>query len=102
MDRAEAAREIIEDTNVSSPDRNIIAARTSILGDCCTFATKTRSHEDVLWIGPTTAIVLYAWNGSGSFMNQPFAPTTIASTVWTKRGDKWVAVYHEESDAPKQ
>jgi len=56
----------------------------------------------VLWIGPTTAIVLYAWNGSGSFMNQPFAPTTIASTVWTKRGDKWVAVYHEESDAPKQ
>jgi hypothetical protein len=55
-----------------------------------------------LWIDPTTALVLYAWIGSGSFMNQPFAPTTIASTVWTKRGDKWVAVYHQESDAPKQ
>ena|SRR5207249_353813 len=59
-------------------------------------------NPHVLWIDPTTAVVLYAWVGSGSFMNQPFAPATIASTVWTKRGDRWVAVYHQESDAPKQ
>jgi len=59
-------------------------------------------NPHVLWIDPTTAVVLYAWIGSGSFMNQSFAPTTIASTVWTKRGDRWVALYHQESDAPKQ
>jgi hypothetical protein len=59
-------------------------------------------NPQVLWMNPTTAAVIYAWTGSGSVMNRPFAPRIMASTVWTKRGDKWVAVYHQESDAPKQ
>ena len=59
-------------------------------------------NPQVVWVNPTTAIVAYSWAGSGTFMGQPLAPRIIASTIWTKRADKWVAVYHQESDASSQ
>jgi hypothetical protein len=33
-----------------------------------------------------------------TFHNQPLASTTLASTVWTKRNGKQVAVHHQETD----
>ena len=57
------------------------------------------SDEKVSWVDANTAIVAYKWTGSGSFAGQPFPGTVYASTVWTKRGDKWVAVFHQETAA---
>ena len=45
--------------------------------------------------------VAYKWTGSGTFAGQPFPSTVYASTVWTKKGDKWIAVFHQESEAAK-
>jgi hypothetical protein len=59
------------------------------------------SDEKVSWVDPNTAIVAYKWTGSGSFAGQPFPSAVYASTVWTKKGDKWVAVFHQESEAAK-
>ena len=59
------------------------------------------SDEKVSWVDPNTAIVGYKWTGSGTFAGQPFPPVVYASTVWTKKGDKWVAVFHQESEAAK-
>jgi Domain of unknown function (DUF4440) len=53
----------------------------------------------VLWVDPTTAVLAYVWTGAGTFNDRDLAPHLIASTVWTKRGDKWVVVYHHESEA---
>ncbi len=41
------------------------------------------------------------WTGSGTFQGQKVPSKTYCSTVWTKKGDKWVAVYHQESEAVK-
>jgi hypothetical protein len=61
------------------------------------------SDEKVSWADPNTAIVTYTWTGSGSFQGQPIHSPTYASTVWTKKAGKWVAVYHQESEAaPKK
>jgi hypothetical protein len=59
------------------------------------------SDEKVSWVDPNTAIVAYKWTGSGTFAGQPFPSSVYASTVWTKKGDKWVAVFHQESEAAK-
>ena len=59
------------------------------------------SDEKVSWVDPNTAIVAYKWTGSGSFGGQAFPPVVYASTVWTKKGDKWVAVFHQETEAAK-
>ncbi len=45
-----------------------------------------------------SAIVLYAWTGTGTVHNQPVASTILASTVWTRRGGKWLAVHHQRTD----
>lgn len=52
----------------------------------------------VTWLDNNSAILLYAWTVTGTFGNQPLAATTLASTVWTKRNGKWLAVHHQETD----
>lgn len=59
------------------------------------------SDEKVIWVDATTALVAYKWTGSGTFLGQPFPPEVYASTVWTKKAGKWVAMYHQESEAAK-
>jgi hypothetical protein len=53
----------------------------------------------VYWADDKTAVVTYTWMGSGTFKGEPVPPTTYASTVWTERNGKWIAVYHQESAA---
>lgn len=59
------------------------------------------SGEKVNWIDGNNAIVTYKWTGAGTFQGQPIPGTTYVSTMWTKKGDKWVATYHQESEAKK-
>lgn len=53
----------------------------------------------VAWIDDKSAIVTYTWMGKGTYMNQPLPETVYASTVWTERNGKWVAVFHQETGA---
>jgi hypothetical protein len=59
------------------------------------------SDEKVNWIDGNNAVVTYKWTGAGTFQGQPLPGTTYASTVWTKKGDKWVVTFHQESEAKK-
>jgi hypothetical protein len=54
-------------------------------------------NPQVLWVNDKTAVVTYTWMGKGTYQNQPLPETTYASTVWTDRNGKWVAVFHQES-----
>ena len=60
------------------------------------------SDEKVSWVDANTAILAYKWTGSGTFGGQPFPSIVYASTVWTKKGDKWIAVFHQETEAAKK
>ncbi len=55
-------------------------------------------NPHVTWLGDDSAIVLYVWKGSGTFGDQPVAPTTLASTAWTRRNGKWLAAHHQETE----
>jgi hypothetical protein len=53
----------------------------------------------VLWIDNTTAVLTYTWSGKGTFNGQPMPSPIYSSTVYTNRGGKWVAMYHQETPA---
>jgi ketosteroid isomerase-like protein len=53
----------------------------------------------VQWVDANTAVVVYTWTGLGTWQGQKLPAKTYASTVWTKKADRWVAVYHQESAA---
>jgi hypothetical protein len=55
-------------------------------------------NPHVTKLGEDSAIVVYTWMGAGTFQNQQVWPRTLASTVWTKRNGKWLAVHHQETD----
>ena len=52
----------------------------------------------VVWTDGNSALLLYVRTGGGSYDHRPFAPMTMASTLWTKRSGKWVAVHHQETN----
>jgi hypothetical protein len=60
------------------------------------------SDEKVAWVDQNTAIVTSKWTGSGTFQGQPLPAETYCSTVWAKKGGKWVAVFHQESEVAKK
>ena len=64
------------------------------------FAVARWSIENprVLWSAGDSALLLYTRMGGGSFASRPFASMMLASTLWIKRGGKWLAVYHQESE----
>jgi ketosteroid isomerase-like protein len=51
------------------------------------------------WVDANTVVVAYKWTGKGTYMGQPVPSPVYSSTVWTKRGAKWLAVFHQESAA---
>ena len=59
------------------------------------------SDAKVVWVNDTTAVVHYKWTGAGTFDGQKVHSPTYASTVWTKKGDKWWAIFHQETDVMK-
>jgi hypothetical protein len=56
-------------------------------------------NPQVMWVDEKSAVVVYTWKGKGTWMNEPVPETTYASTVWTERSGKWVAVFHQETGA---
>lgn len=52
-------------------------------------------------LGEDAAVVLYVWSGTGTFDNQPLASATLASTVWTRRNGRWLAVHHQQTQLDK-
>ena len=51
----------------------------------------------VFWADASTAVLTYTWTGKGTMMDQPVKSPTFVSTVYTNRGGKWVAVFHQET-----
>ena len=51
------------------------------------------------WVNPTTVVLTYTWTGKGTAMGQPVPSPAYVSTVYTKRGANWVAVFHQETPA---
>jgi hypothetical protein len=69
--------------------------------DAMTKETKISSWDitesKVQWVDANTAIHSYKWTGSGTSRGQPLPSPVWASTVWSKKSGKWMAVFHQES-----
>jgi hypothetical protein len=57
------------------------------------------TEPKVISVDANTAVLTYKWTGSGTYQGQPIPSPVWASTVWTKRGGTWTAVFHQESMA---
>ncbi len=55
------------------------------------------TESKVQWIDANTAVHTYKWTGAGTHQGQPVPSPAWASTVWTKKNGKWVAMFHQES-----
>jgi len=54
---------------------------------------------NVLVTESASAGLVYTRTGGGRFGDRPFTPTVAASTVWTKRDGRWVALSHRDNDS---
>jgi hypothetical protein len=51
------------------------------------------------WIDDSTVVMMYKWTGKGTFAGQPIPSPVWTSTVWTNKGGKWTAIFHQETAA---
>ena len=51
------------------------------------------------WVNDSTVVHMYRWTGKGMFQGQPVPSPVWASTVWTNKGGKWAAMFHQETAA---
>jgi hypothetical protein len=51
----------------------------------------------VPWTDGNSALLLYVRRGGGIIGGQPSPETALASTLWTRRAGKWLAVHHQET-----
>ena len=58
------------------------------------------SDSKIVCVDASTAIHSYKWTATGTDHGKPIVSPTWASTVWTKKNGKWMALYHHESPAP--
>jgi hypothetical protein len=64
-----------------------------------------RTDYKYIWVNPTTVILTYTWTGKATAMGQAMPSPTFNSTLYTKRGANWMAVFHQETvgiAAPKK
>jgi len=59
-------------------------------------------NPHVTSLGDDSAVVLYVWTVTGTYGNQPLPSTMLASTVWTRRDGKWLAVHHQDTELRAQ
>jgi hypothetical protein len=66
-------------------------------------ATKIQSWNidgsQFYWVNDNTVMHMYRWTGKGTYQGQPIPSPTWASTLWTNKGGKWTAVFHQETSA---
>jgi hypothetical protein len=48
-----------------------------------------------------SAMVVYLWTVTGTFNGTQLPPTMLASTAWTRRSGKWLAVHHQDTELTK-
>ena len=60
------------------------------------------TDSKVQWVDANTAVHTYKWAGQGTYQGQPIPSPVWASTVWTKKNGKWMAVFHQESASMPQ
>ena len=58
------------------------------------------TESKIVWVDATTAIHSYKWTAKGTDHGKPLVSPVWASTVWTKKSGKWMALFHHESPLP--
>jgi len=58
------------------------------------------TESKIVWVDATTAINSYKWTAKGTDHGKPLVSPVWASTVWTKKSGKWMALFHHESPLP--
>jgi ketosteroid isomerase-like protein len=62
-------------------------------------AEQSSGDAKYVWVDASTVVITYKWTVKGTYMGQPMPSPVYASTVWTKRGARWLPVFHQETAA---
>jgi hypothetical protein len=65
----------------------------------CDVKSYSLSDNRVAWIDKDTALLTYKADEDATCGGQKLPATTYASSVWQRKGGKWMAVFHQETPA---
>jgi uncharacterized protein (TIGR02246 family) len=80
-----------------SVDKGKAAVMKDISSASCQVNSFALSDYNYTWVDDNTVIVTYKATQDATCNGKKVPDSTIASSVWTKKGDKWVNPFHQET-----
>jgi len=77
------------------------AGKTQVLNNVAGFTLSDFAMEDVRFvpISSNTGLITYKINEKGNSHGKDFSAQAYVSSVWTRRGDKWLCLFSQETAA---
>jgi hypothetical protein len=72
-----------------------------IAGTNCTLKSYALDNFEVMMVNDTTALLTYRAEQDFNCGGKQDAPTVLASSLFVKRGDRWLGVFHQETPSQK-
>jgi len=92
--------EMLTDDAVNIDPQSLLWDKASIVKYLTNLVMDQYSLNDmkVSWFDKDCAAVTYRFSGTGSMNGEALPPGDLyATTIWVKRGNKWLARYHQET-----
>ncbi len=91
---------MLTDDAINVDPMNLSWSKAEIVQYLTPFVLEEYNLKDmkVIWFDKDCAAVFYVFSGKGKIGDQEMPPgDTRVSTIWVKKGDQWLARYHQES-----
>jgi hypothetical protein len=81
--------------------RKISEGLSELFSPDLTFAEIKMEDPQVMMLGKDAAILTYKSSGTATMKGKTESGMSFDTTVYAKRGGKWIAVFHQTSEMPK-
>jgi hypothetical protein len=98
-----AVEEMTPENSINIADGTVAKGKQQILNNFtspgCDVKSYSLSDFSYLWLDKETVLMTYTATQDATCSGKKQAGRVIASTLWQKKGGKWVSPFHQETDA---
>lgn len=100
---AKPVEEMTPENAISIADGTVMKGKQQILNSLTTPGCDVKSFSlsdfSYLWLDKDTVVMTYTATQDATCSGKKQAGKVIASSLWQKKGGKWVSPFHQETDA---
>ena len=99
---AKAVESLFTDDSISIADGAVFKGKQQVLKSMtdqrCVVNSFSLSDFSYMWLDKDTVVVMYAASQDATCEGKKQAGKVLATSIWQKKGGKWLSPFHQETD----